>query len=225
MSEQHSSGLPIVPQESFELNRVASLGATWDPSTGCLHLAHMLGGSWVSTLLILTMKETLWLVRACPHGFPRLSLCPWVSQSCTAPSGLRLSTCHLHSCGSNEVKEQTVPVYSPRGSDVLCSINNLVRWTELDWFPAPQINIQNDYCFRVLLSGSARWRGSLLIENWNCTPYSKLLRRGLRKPREWPGTNIFIAVKSLFFFLEWGFYSMLSLFQAYNLKITVQYWR
>lgn len=182
---------------------MASLGATWDPSTGCLHLARMLGGSWVSTLLIWTVKETLGLVRACPHGFPRLSLCPWVSQSYTAPSGLRLSNYHLHSRGSNEVKEQTVPVYSPRGSDVLCSINNLVRWTELDWFP-PQINIQNDYCFRVLLSGSARRRGSFLIENWNCTPYSKLLWRGLCKPRGWPGTNIFIAVKSLFFFFWMG---------------------
>ena len=164
----------------------------------------MLEGSWVSTLLTLTMKKTLWLVRASPHGFPHLSLCPWVSQSCMPASGLRLSTCHLHSCGSNRDKEQTVPVYPPRGSDVLCSINNLVRWTELDWFP-PQINIQNDYCFRVLLSGSARPRGSFLIENLNCTPYSKLLWRGLCKPRGWPGTNIFIAIKSLFFFKQHTF--------------------
>lgn len=108
------------------------------PLNRLFRLAHMLEGSWVSTLLTSTMKETLRLVRACPHGFPHLSLCPWVSQSCTPASGLRVSNCRLHSCGSNEVKEQTVPVYSPPGSDVLCSINNLVRWTELDWSPPPK---------------------------------------------------------------------------------------
>ena len=156
MSEQHSSGLPIVPQESFELNRVASLGATWDPSTGCLHLAHMLGGSWVSTLLILTMKETLWLVKACPHGFPRLSLCPWVSQSCTAPSGLRLSTCHLHSCGSNEVKEQTVPVYSPRGSDVpVCTLTHTAYTSS--------VVLQPQKCYITLSVWQVKWCRCLLM--------------------------------------------------------------
>lgn len=122
------------------------------PLNRLFRLAHMLEGSWVSTLLTSTMKETLRLVRACPHGFPHLSLCPWVSQSCTPASGLRVSNCRLHSCGSNEVKEQTVPVYSPPGSDVLCSINNLVRWTELDWSPPP-----NQYTKWILFQGTSEW--------------------------------------------------------------------
>ena len=56
-------------------------------------------------------------------AFPGLRVCFW---SHTLPAG------HSYPWGSNKVKEQTLSVNPPRGSAVLCAINNLVRWTELD---------------------------------------------------------------------------------------------
>lgn len=75
-----------------------------------------------------------WDVRACPQSFSNPCLQPRVSQFCTCASGFRPSqpVCRLYSCGSNKVKEQILSDDPPRASDWLCSINNLVRWAELD---------------------------------------------------------------------------------------------